>query len=299
MSAPVTQQPSFARALTHLAARLRDVPRAAAGQRLATSLRTLIVAGQTTDSPTLGMVRVWPPDNVDRLDPTWLVTHPVRGPRTPPISALHALPGSLAAQVAAACGWSSLPPRRLPRQLCEGSARWTWADLVDMPPAASEPSVRLGALDASDPAELSHAVPQLSRSLVSSATTWLGVADFAGLLGQVPDRAAAAVCARLPTPLRREVWSVRSAGAPPPPRATLRLEEVRRSADPAQLLFAFGVRILAHFLADHDPLTLQQTAQLLPVSAALLLLRPGLRPVPDNASAAVLGALRRAAREEK
>ncbi len=219
--------------------------------------------------------RGWLPDGLERLDDTWFAHHPTRGPRKPPAAAFAGLPEGLAARAMTACGDASTGRSRLPPALCEVCARWCWSDLVDLPSATDPEASLLDAAHAPHPDEpLAAILPRLSTHTVTRAMSLAGLEDLGGLLSDAPDRAAAAICGRLPAAWRRRVWRARTTGARPGHAALAELATLTRTGDPTEVLFSLGAGRFATLLAPH-PRWLRQTAQLLPMPVARHLLGAG------------------------
>jgi hypothetical protein len=118
---------------------------------------------------------------------------------------------------------------------------------------------------------LAEILPRLSTRTVHSAVSLAGLTDLGGLLAGASDRAAATICGRLPTPWRSRVWQARATGSKPGRAALAELSTLTRTGDPTEVLFSLGASRFASLLAPH-PLSLRQSAQLLPVPVARHLL---------------------------
>jgi len=214
----------------------------------------------------------WLPQGLTRLDDSWFAEHPTGGPRRPPGAAFEALPAAQAARARVACGHDPAGRSRLPPTLCEACARWCWSDLVELPPQTQDEVALLDqALAAVADDDLPRALPQLSAHTVQNAVSLAGLTDLGGLLARAPDRAAATVCGRLPAAWQARVWQARATGERPGRAALTHLSALTRTGDPSEVLFSLGAGRFASLLTPH-PLSLQQTAQLLPVPLARHLL---------------------------
>lgn len=233
----------------------------------------------------------WLPDGLARLDDTWFASHPTQGARRPPTAAFEALPEDLAPRARAACGLDPTRRSRLPPTLCEACARWCWSDLVDLPPQADDEPALLAQAQAADDA-LAAALPRLSAHTVLGAVSLAGLDDLGGLLARAPDRAAATICGRLPPAWRERVWQARTTGATPGRAALAELTTLTRSGDPSEVLFSLGAGRFASLLAPR-PLSLYQTAQLLPVPVARHLLG-AVAPTGSHDTAVLAAALKEA-----